>query len=501
MKIKKLNRNVWFVWLLVLAGTMAAGGIGCSKTSTKSSGSGNIQVSGSVGTGYIVAANAPQQFFAWLISPFVGIAHAQITGRNVDKILAIQSDRGYLADFSMQNSQSATIGSNGTFSLSLQTNEDWLLVLMDSTAAQKTDQFVGYIAFNTGSADNLLQLPASTAKVSSIDLGTITASTTLTDTAGTQNVVNAADFSLTPQQLLAVAKNDDAFKYVKNFIINYDSASGVYYTLRPDFSWQGSYAGIDGAYQNPGQYVYNGYTSQLDSNTTSITMDKLCGSNGSAQVIVSLVPPSDVSSIGMTPTVTFNAGNPLSSTGVVCNTATDGSIEAKNGYFDATNRYSNISQSYYIRLGGTIPAGYWKYYEDGVLKAQFDIAVANPLDSNNNIKGFVPVIEVNKDNNGKITSMNLKWYSWDDASGQYIELADPSILRYLIGSSQVYLENTTNNIRTYESINYDPSTTTSVSPSMYTWYFGTAGPANQQAQGIGIYYQSGGIGYFFEYFR
>jgi hypothetical protein len=501
MRIKELNKYTRSIGLFVLLVTIIATGMRCSSKSNTSSSSGSIQLSGTVGNGYMVAANSPKNIWEWVRSPFIKTAYAQLTGKKVDKVLAIQSDRGYLAAYSMQNSKSATIGADGTFSLSLDTKEDWLLVLLDTTAAQKLDQFVGYIALNTGSPDSLLQLPASTAKVSSLNLGTVTASTTLTDTANSQNTINPMDFSLTQQQLLAVAKNDDAFKSVKNFVINYDSTSGVYYALRPDFKWYGSYAGIDGNFQDPNQYIYNCYNSQLDSNTTSVTIDKICGTNGNKQVIVSLAPPADVSATGMTPTVIFNASNPISSTGVVCNTATDGFIDARNGYFYATNRYGNVSQSYYVGLGGTIPTGYWTYYEDGVPKGQFDVAVASPLDSNNKIKGFVPVIKVNKDNNSKITSIDIKWYAWDSSAGQYTELTDISILKYLLGNGDVYLDNTTNNTRTYESISYDPSINTSVSPSTYTWYYGTAGPANQQAQGIGIFYQSGGVGYFFEYFR
>ena len=333
-----------------------------------------------------------------------------------------------------------------------------------------------------------------------MDLGTVTASG---DVGQSENSVNAEDFSLNSAQLLSLAKNDDAFKSVKNFVINYDNATGVYYTLRPDFRWKGNYASINGAFQNPADYTYSHYGFQLDSNTTTITIDKICGINGQAQVIVDLVPPSDVTSINAK---TFNPGNPMSSANVMCSTAADGFIEAYqdpnsgSGFF-ATNRYGGVSQSYAAGLTGTIPQGYWLYHEGDQLKGQFDVSVASPLGVDNRIKGFVPSIKVNSDQTGRITSVDIKWYTWDDSTSQYVELTDVTVLKYLIGTGNLYFDNNTNGTRTYESIGFDPAINTSVTPSKYTWYYGTSGPEAQQVEGFGIFYSSGGIGFYFDFFR
>ena len=127
--------------------------------------------------------------------------------------------------------------------------------------------------------------------------------------------------------------------------------------------------------------------------------------------------------------------------------------------------------------------------------------MASPITSDNRVRGFIPSIRVNKDGAGKITSVDIKWYSWDSSANEYVELTDISILKYLVGSGDVYFDNTTNNTRTYESVHFDPAVQKSIKPSKYTWYFGTAGTQNLQVQGIGIFYNSGGTGYFFEFFR
>ena len=119
-------------------------------------GQGTFTVSGSLGAGYVKAVGGA-------VSPRFGspgAALGDVSDKKVDKIVALQSDRGYLGAESMQYSRSATINDDGTFSIGLDTSRDWLLVLMDSTAAARTDQFVGYVALNTGTAENLLQLPA-----------------------------------------------------------------------------------------------------------------------------------------------------------------------------------------------------------------------------------------------------------------------------------------------------------------------------------------------------
>jgi hypothetical protein len=455
----------------------------------------NLMLTGSLGSGYTTVAGGTGS----LRAGSTGAIYGQAIDKYVDKILAIQSDRGYLGENSMETSRSAIINADGTFSISLDTSKDWLLVLMDSTALVKSDQFVGYIALNAGT-ENLLQVPASTSTITSLDLGTITASG---DTGQSDAPIDEADFSLTSTQLLNLAKNDDAFKSVKNFVINYDNATNVYYTLRPDFRWNGSYASINGAFQNPSGYIYSNYSSQLDSNTTTINIDKICGTNGQTQVIVELAPPSDVTTSDFF-VRTFNPGNPMSSAGVKCKTATDGFIEVYqdpgNSDFFATNRYGGVSQSWAAPLSGTIPGGNWLYYEGEQQKGQFDLAVASPLRLDNTIKGFVPSAKINtdEDGSGRIMSVDIKWYTWDGF--QYVELTDITVLRYLIGTGDVFFDNYTGDMRTYESIHFDPAVDTSVTPSG-TWYYGTAGPENQQLKGFGVFYSSGGIGFFFNFFR
>ncbi len=53
-------------------------------------------------------------------------------------------------------------------------------------------------------------------------------------------------------------------------------------------------------------------------------------------------------------------------------------------------------------------------------------------------------------------SVDIKWYTWDSSTSQYVEITDISVLRYLIGNGDVYFENTTGGTRTYESVRFRP---------------------------------------------
>lgn len=459
-------------------------------------------MSGKIGAGYSIAYSPRRTLFDKLF-PIFNTAYA--AGATVNKIIAVQSDRGYLAAYSMENSVSAFINPDGTFSLTLDKDKDWLLVLMDSAAPAVTDQFIGYIDLSGGGSNSLLIFPSSTASstLSSLDLGSIDASG---DTGVTQSSINAADFSMNQNQLAMLAMNDDVFKSVKNFVINYQN--GVFYTLRPDFSMNGTYNDIKNQFPDlavlPSFYTYSHYNFQMDSNSTEVTVAQITG-DGVPKVSVELYPPADV--VATSPAITYTTSTPVANETATGTVASDGFVditETANGDFYATDRYGDISYTLGGSLTGDIPAGYWQYKVGGALRAQFDVSVTKPLTSGGLLKGFVPVIKINTDpvDTDKITSINIKWYYLNETGSGYTEVTDIGVLKYLIGSSDIYLDNTTNSVRTYESIGLDPATDSTITPTQYTWYFGsTNGPANRQAQGIGITYQSGGIGYKFEYFR
>jgi len=480
------------VALAVSFNYIACGGASSSSGSS-SSAQHTISVRGHAGTGYMAYAS-PGNFldrFCSLFSP--SLAWAPIPIVNVDKVIAIQIDRGYISSYFIQTAKEATFTA-GEFTLSLETDRDWILLLVDTTAVSDIDKFVGYVAYRVDSGNSLLNLPASSATVTDINLGDLDKSG---DEALSTNPVTATDFAMTPEGLLTLAKNDNLFRAVKNVYINYKN--GVYYNIRPDFTWHGEYAGIENAYQVVTNYEYFSHSFQLDSND-GITMDAVAGINGTAKKLLELYPPTGAEVPTRGGFVTYTDSAPLSNAGSVTTTTGGSGLRMATAgnpgeFFAGETTSGNTSYVYGSGcLTGTIPAGLWTYKINGVTKGQFDCAVSTPLTGDYKINGFVPVLKVNVEATitKTITSVDVKWYALSGTD--YAEITDSAILSHLIKST-VFISGGTR----YDSITLD-STMSHGTPAL-DWSFGTAGPANKQAEAFGVFYQTGGVGYTFNWFR
>lgn len=466
--MRVFRRRLWLLGCLLLS---ACGGSGDG-----GSGVSTVALRGSLGLGYSAAAALSVGGVAALVS------------RKVDRITAFPADHGRIDAESILGAQSATVAADGTFSLSLGMDLDWVLVLEDTTALLRTDRFVGYIDLS-GGLDPLLLLPATRLSRSSLDLGAITAAG---DRGVVTNPVTIADLTMTASELAELAKSDDGFKSVKNLLLNHDAGSGIWYTLRPDFRWDGSYAALENTFPNltstPAFYAYNAYNFQLDSNSTEVTMNQLCAS-GVPRVAVELFPPPGTTSSSSSPARTYGDLMPIANDLAVRFDMGAGVFEGRDDDFFVSNAYGPLSYTFGTFLDGAIPAGYWPYKVGGAARAQFDVAVAKPLDGSGRPLGFTPVVRANVDpGTRRITSLDVRWYYVD--AGSYVEATDLSTLSHLVGSAEVYLDRRMTGTE-YESIEFDPSLVTHVVPAG-TWNY-------DDMDGIGIFYESAGIGFFFEH--
>jgi len=483
----------------VLIAVIIIGYNGCGGGGGSSSGSSSVAklvLTGKIGAGYQASYTPPERFFDRFIPSFVNNAMA-IAGITVDKIIAMPYDSGYLGEYCILEAKEAVINSlDGTFSLSLEKNRNWLLILVN-TAAIGRDKFVGYIALKMDADNSMLLTPVSSATTSTLDLGTIDQSAD-PDVAMTQDVVTTTAFSLNQSQLLDLAKNDDLLKIVKNLYFNYQS--GIYWNLRPDYNWGGDYSAINGTFSNPSAFTFSGgYSFQLDSNFHGITVQQFIGPpTGSPKALLEVYPPSSVEAKDSG--FIYDASTPISNLNNTTGGLTQsGDWEAWSGNFFAGERYGNISYSL-TAFTGTIPAGFWKLGitstpSTALANAEFDVAVASPI-SGTVIKGFVPSIKVNVDGSKRITSVDIKWYVWNGAT--YEEVIDQNALKSLVGRFDFGFDNTTApNPRSYESGGHDVSVTNIVPQG--TWYYGDYGTVTetQRAESILVFYSCGGVGYFF----
>lgn len=441
-----------------------------------------VIVSGSVGSGYGIppgAAGAPSVLFSGE------------TRTSVDRIVAIPLFRGSLKAESMASRKESVINSDSTFSLDLDKDKDWLLALIDTTAPDN-DRFVGSLAVSTGATGSLLFMPLTSASVNMIDLGTVARAPSSAD--GIADADISVAFTMTGEALSTLARTDGLFRNAKNIVNNYDAGTGIWYQLRPDFSWCGDYFTLLSS-TDPAAYTFLGLNFQMDTNSPSVTMDQICTAGS---MTLELVPPQPVSS----ETVTYGPSSPLTNSGTCGSYVVSGMTHTQttSGDFSATDAYGNISYSTIPRFD-SVPAGNWLWNENGVTRAVYDMAGAHlPLAADGRPMGFVPSFKVNFNNmdERRITSIDVKWKYYDPVQNGYVELTDLSVLAHAIGSAEVKFGAVYNDQRETEEIYFDPVVTTSIVPSGEWYVMNKARP--DRSPSITGFYESGGFGHFFHFF-
>ena len=188
-------------------------------------------------------------------------------------------------------------------------------------------------------------------------------------------------------------------------------------------------------------------------------------------------------------------------------------IEGPGGFsdFSATNAYADANQtmsySFMTDFKDDIPAGYWTWKEGGVVKGMFEASVSVPKTNTGKPKGFVPAMRVNADGAKKILSVDIAWFYYDEASGQYVKLApgDLGILKHVMQSGEVEFINEGANAKS--DAYFDPTLITSIVPPLSnqgdgSWYLDDPSVAltNQKATSIIFFYETAGVGNYFEAF-
>ncbi len=498
-KVLYSNRIVLLTGLVL---ALSTAGIGCSggggSSSNTGSGGGTIQLSGSVGTGYAAAPMKPGFFANLLRAIGIGTPAYALADPVVDEVIAIPMSRGSLSSRNMASAVTGAINADMTFSLTLANNQDWLLVLVNS-AATGTNRFVGSLALNIGSGDGLLNLPATDAAFSAFDLGVVTRPVLTSNDAISSNTVTATDFNMTAGQLLTLAKTDELFKNAKNIVNNYDSGTGVYFSMRTDFHWGGVYSTLSTTFSDPA-YTSKGIGYQYDTNSTSVTMNQICDHS----VMLSFAPSEPVSD----GTYTYDSINPITSASGSCTPILVSGVthtQLTGGPVYAVDAYDGLSFGPYILLNA-VPSR-WDFFENGVLKAEFDMTAAHPpVTADGKPKGFLPSFRINLvAGTTQIDSVDVKWFYYDGATDSYIPLtqADLKLLKHFIQSLEVKFDVTYNGVRKTCEMYFDPTTTTNVKPSASncpdTWYFNDPNHPDTNT-GLMGFYETGGFGYFFDFF-
>lgn len=405
----------------------------------------------------------------------------------VDKVVALRLERGSLSSFSMSMRVEAPVEDDGSFTMALSTESDWLLVLIDSNR-EGMERFLGTVNVPlTEGEDGLIGLPISVVESEAIDLGEVSLGDD--EDAVAEEAVDDTHFALNASQLLALAKTDNVFRNAKNIVANFhvdDAGEETWYAIRADFSWQDTTLLNDSEFSHPADLERESSEFQMDTNSETLTIQQICG-EGVDKVLVGLFPP------GEGPELTNSDEGPCEVENGVTNYISEYLFAGSNPeHTDKTLSYVFKTDSV-----GDLDAGYWEWREDDEVKAVFDLGIASPVTAEGEPAGFVPSIKLDWTEDGILAAVLFQWY-YHDGTG-YVLVEDESelsMLRHVLEKVEVGFYEMGHGTDTAEKIDFDPAEQFTIAPDEPNW-------TRQEdddlklLEKIHIFYESGGIGRIF----
>ncbi len=364
-------------------------------------------------------------------------------GIMVDKVKLILTEKGNISWETFQsNAFDYDIDENGQFSIPFadyDSTKDWVVLLMNTQAANKRDQIVGYIGMADAQNNSLLMMPMSdrdTTVEENLDLGEI--SQVGDESLGTTTIEeNASHFTLDEARLSELARTDTFLKNLKNAYVNYDPETDNYYFLQLTYNWiMNDESQIKNQWSNPAVYAgstqnYAGYRVGFQTNVVDYPAynDVITGA-----VSVEIFPPDTVTdgcSI-WNPTTPFT-NDELPGPVYEMNSAsedswTDGDFAICNRYGSTTYRW--ISPSSDDPILGTVAQGYWTINVDTTTVAEYDIGSTNPFDANGKPIPYIPAIRIDVAGSSPeaFSAVQIKWYMYNPSSSMYEEVTDISVI-------------------------------------------------------------------------
>lgn len=394
-------------------------------------------------------------------------------GETVNEVWALPLYNGEFHPSVFAYAKRATVTSSG-FELTLE-KRNWVLILLNTSAASRADQVVGYVAMTVGDF-GLQNIPLEAAS-GNLSLGELTRSGTETRSSKTAED-NSATVGVTTANLLAMAKSDDTLKVIKNSYRNYNGS--LFTTIKPFFAWSKSTIGtsINNTYSSPASTIasdFKGYLFYMNSNDLStVSFSRICAGSDT----MTLLPPTSVTNNSATKT--FSPGDPFSSaygtgsgqSGTSCGVGTNLYIRDDSATYSSVqfNFSANVSGGSNGYLAPPIPSGDWTLKVNSTTVASFEGNLGNPFESNDTTKPIVPVPAIQATVSGStISSVQLKWYQRAIGGSTYTEITDATQLAQLSSVAIGLTDYGVSPRRDEMSSTLTTSTGYSFTPSTYTW--------------------------------
>jgi hypothetical protein len=369
---------------------------------------------------------------------------------DADSIVAVLLDKGEFTG-GWDKLPGATIKSDGTFRLEIQKSgidsagnevpNDWMLLLINSKAATRYDQVVGFIALKEID-QSLIQFPLSRLKKDTIDMGTLhqQGNEAIADT---NTKYDTTAFNMTIAQLSEMAHTGRTLKMIKNSYGNWTPDKGRSIDIRPTYTVANlTMADVRNKECRPSEYLDTSkitLTLQLFTpDVQTFNYDQI--KNGGTSI--DLYPPGQMYLLNI-----VEGETKLAAINQCFSTDTNGNPMIVIDTFNHTARTTPIviapsggSSHLSIIFGafkGVSPSGTWLLKKDkSTVLSRFDLGLGCPIDS---ITGkpiiYMPSLRVAVNSQDTtIEEIQVCWYYWDPAAHQYAQAMDEG----LIGSTISY---------------------------------------------------------------
>ena len=319
-----------------------------------------------------------------------------------------------------QSSKEFTIQSDGSFEVdtSLLDKNDLVIFVVNSTSKS----IFGHLNLKA-SNDEKLELLDTSKMEKDLSLGNVdsTDNCSSTETLSTTTSFKSNELD----NLQKISRNDDPVALYSNNWRNpnFDASANISFSLDNLTNVINNYSSVDNFSKTNN---YNGIgptiTGQLDSAGSLYTDNSSPFTDTGNAVTAYLYPPSAIKHSDKQPSSTSPTSDNLS---YDADNTTPIGLRSRD-----TVWWSNDGKT--IQVNGpqvnVFSAGDWKLtYTDNSSMGNFEFVGADPFDNASTFKAFIPSLKVNSDSSGKLTSINVKYYSqsssgiFDNVSTTFLE--------------------------------------------------------------------------------
>ena len=274
-------------------------------------------------------------------------------------------------------------------------------------------------------------IPTDSLASGSLNVGTVSATSGSDDAKGNIPATGSLFDGISDNGVSAMARTDDALKMVKNAHMNENWTAQPFYL----FTHAAGYSDAKNQYSSA-VTAYTGAGFYVKSEASEFTWSAICpaGNTGTASTIVSLTPPSTLTTSSGSKTVLDNSGALTRSSQGDATVCTGDMFYARD---DSKSSTGSIMLNFASGGGITsaIPSGIWRLKNGSTEIGRFDLGISKPVDSSNNLKIFTVKVK-HTDSSSVISKIEAQFSRYDDATSSYVQVTDVAPLKKLISDLQ-----------------------------------------------------------------